>query len=396
MKPIAKRGTHRAPTSSGRSGVGGAGAVVLAALALPGVWSGSAQAQGRPEKGSFAFKYLYYQDSQPGFKRVTVNSPSIYVFAPVGKDYAVEGALVVDALSGATPRWQTAVSSASKMSEERGAGDIKVTRYFDRSSYSAGMSYSKEHDFLSIAISLGASWSSPDNNTTWDIGVAGTADRIEPTGGGIAGVTSEKRDSTDMIIGVTQALTRSDLLQVNATFSTGEGYYSDPYKTLDERPGRRKLAALLARWNHYLEGDGSSLRSSYRLYRDSFGIHAHTFQGEWARPVTQRLTLTPLLRYYSQSAARFYAEAQYDPATGLPIYPAVAPGQLNSGDQRLSAFGAVTLGVKADYKLTTDWSLDGKLESYQQRSAWHLGGNGSRGLEPLRAIIVQVGARFRF
>jgi hypothetical protein len=182
---------------------------------------------------------------------------------------------------------------------------------------------------------------------------------------------------------------------LNATYSQGKGYYNDPYKTLDERPRARKQAAILARWNHYLEDDKSTLRGSYRLYRDSYGIRAHTFQGEWAKPLNEQLTLTPLLRYYSQSAARFYTDAQYD-ATGFPVFPNPAPGELNSGDQRLSAFGAVTVGLKADYKLTPDWSVDGKFEHYEQRSDWRLGGQGSTGLDPFRATFVQFGANYKF
>ena len=400
MQLTTKKNRRRATAQGARSnenrtGLGGMGAVVLAALALPGVWSGPAQAQGKPEKGTLAFKYLYYQDSQPGLKRVTVNSPSVYVLAPVGKDWAVEGSMVLDVLSGATPRWQTAVSSASKMSEERAAGDIKVTRYFDRSSYSAGLSYSKENDYISTAISLGASWSTPDNNTTWAVGVGGTSDKIEPTNGGLVGLTRDKRDSTELMIGVTQALSSTDLVQANVTFSSGEGYYSDPYKALDERPRRRKQAALLTRWNHHFVDDGSTLRSSYRFYRDTFGIRAHTVQAEWAKPLGENLTVTPLLRYYSQSAAHFYSEAVYD-ASGFPVFPTLATGQINSGDQRLSAFGAVTMGLKADYKLTPDWSVDGKVEQYEQRADWKLGGEGSPRMDPFRATFVQFGARMRF
>jgi hypothetical protein len=374
---------------------GGAGAIVLAALALPGVWLPQAHAQGAPEKGTIAFKYLHYQDSQPGLKRITVNSPSVYLLAPVGRDWSVEGSLVVDALSGATPRWQTAVSSASRMSEERAAGDVKVTRYFDRSSYSVGISHSKEHDYASNAISLAGRWSSADNNTTWNIGIASSEDTIQPTDGGVAGVGKRKKRSDEMLIGLTQPLSSTDLVQVNGTFSAGEGYYDDPYKLLDTRPDRRKQAALLTRWNHHFTGDGSTLRSGYRYYRDSYGIKASTLELEWAKPINEQFMLTPLLRYYTQSAARFYAEPVLD-ANGEIVIPTQAPGGLNSGDQRLSAFGAVTVGLKADYKITADWAVDGKLETYEQRGDWRFGGQGTKGLDPFRATFVQFGARYRF
>ena len=59
------------------------------------------------------------------------------------------------------------------------------------------------------------------------------------------------------------------------------------------RPDKREQASILARWNHYLAGDGSTLRASYRFYRDNFGVTAHTLEGEWAKPVSATLTLTP-------------------------------------------------------------------------------------------------------
>lgn len=374
---------------------GGSGAIALAALALPGVWLGSAHAQGAPEKGTIAFKYLHYEDSQPGLKRITVDSPSLYALVPLGARWSAEGSLVVDSLSGATPRWQSAVSSASVMGEKRKAGDIKVTRYFDRSTYSFGLAHSAEHDYKSNALSLHGSWSSADNNTTWNIGLSSSEDAIAPTNGGVNGVLKEKKRADEMLVGLTQAVSSNDLVQVNLTVSAGEGFYSDPYKLLDVRPRARKQAALLGRWNHHLEGDGSTLRSSYRFYRDSFGIRAHTAQVEWARPLGERWVATPLLRYYSQGPARFYVEPQFDSA-GQVVIPTVAPDVLNSGDQRLSAFGAITLGLKADYKISDDWSVDAKLEAYQQRAGWRLGGQGTKGLDPFRATFVQLGARYRF
>jgi hypothetical protein len=396
INPKGNRKSAKAVAPVGRRDLArGPGAVVLAALAMPGVWSNPARAESAPEKGTLAVKYLYYQDSQPGLKRITVNAPSVLVIAPVGKDWAVEGSLVVDSLSGATPRWQSSVSSASIMREERTAGDVKITRYFDRSSYSVSLSHSKEHDYKSTAVALSGSWSSADNNTTLNLGVGGSQDKINPTNGGTAGVRDEQKNSNDLMIGVTQALSSTDIVQVNATYAQGQGYFSDPYKTLDERPRKRKQAALLGRWNHFFDGDGSTARSSYRFYKDSYGINAHTFQVEWAKPLGENLTLTPLLRYYSQSSARFYTDALYDSA-GFPVFPTVAPGQPSSGDQRLSAFGAVTLGLKADYRISPDLSVDGKLETYEQRGNWRMGGQGSTGLDPFRALFLQVGASYKF
>lgn len=372
-----------------------AGAIVLAALALPGVCPNPARAEGGADNGLVAFKYLYYQDSQPGLQRVNVSSPAVFVSKPIGSEWLVEASAVTDAVSGATPRWQSSISSASVMNDRRNAADIAVTRYFTRSSVSVSYGYSGENDYVSNAASLQGSWASDDNNTTFNAGIGGSWDTINPTNGGQQGVSDEKRRVTEFMLGVTQAVSANDLAQINVGYTVGTGYYDDPYKTLDFRPSSRRQFAVLGRWNHYLEGDGSALRGSYRYYRDTFGVNASTLQGEWVKPVSDALKLTGLVRLYSQSAANFYVDAQYD-AAGYPIFPDLQPGQHNTGDQRLAAFGAISLGLSAEYKLTPQWNVVGNVEGYEQRTSWRVGGQGSIGLDPFRAYFVQVGASYKF
>ena len=374
-----------------------AGAIIAAALALPGVMAPlKAYAESAPEHGEVALKYLHYKDSQPGLERIKVSAPSIYVLVPLSPKWAVEGSLVSDSVSGATPRYHSAVSGATlRMKDERRAGDVKVTRYEDRASYSVGLSQSKENDYNSTAVSFDASFSSEDNNRSWNIGVGYAADKIGSTNDASL---HERKRTTELMLGVTQALTSNDLLQVNLSFNSGRGYYSDPYKEPDIRPRQRDQAIVLARWNHHLESMGATLRSSYRFYHDSFGINAHTLGVEWVQPVSPRFTVTPSLRLYSQSAARFYYDPVYDPTLGAPYPPGyfTNPPQYISPDQRLSAFGGVTVGLKVAAQITPDWSTDVKAERYEQRSNWRIGGSGSPGIDPFRATFVQVGVSKRF
>jgi Protein of unknown function (DUF3570) len=381
----------------------GMGSIVVAALALPGVWSAPAHAENAPEAGVISFKFLHYkEDKREGidysqFSKyphpITVNSPSVYVLVPLGPSWAVEGTGVYDALSGASPRYHS-IGGASQMNDERKAVDMKVTHYRERSTYSLGVSHSSEHDYVSKALSAGASFSSEDNNTTWNVGLGHSNDSINATDGGVTtDIYGKSKKTNEFMVGVTQAMSTRDIAQVNLTYSSGKGYYSDPYKLFDMRPDKRQQVALLARWNHYFDGDGSTLRGSYRLYHDNFRINAHTLQLEWVKKATPDLTFTPLLRLYSQSAASFYLDPVYD-NNGAPIgYDST---KLSSTDQRLSAFGAVTLGLKAEYKIDPQWSVDGKYEKYEQRGNWRIGGAGSPGLGPFGATFVQFGANYKF
>ena len=370
-----------------------AGAIIAAALALPGVM---VHAQGAPEFGVVAVKYLDYRDSQPGLDRIRVSSPSIYVLAPLSPQWAVEGSLVSDGVSGATPRYHTAISGATpRMSDHRYAANVQVTRYLERSSVSLGVAGSDENDYQSAAVSLNASFSTDDNNRTWNIGLGYASDKISSVNDA---ELHERRRTAELLLGLTQVWTANDLVQLNLTLNRGRGYYSDPYKEPDIRPRERDQAIVLARWNHYFSESGAALRSAYRFYHDTYGIDAHTLGAEWVQPFGGRFTLTPSLRLYSQSAASFYYDPVYDPDLGPPYPPGYFsnPPQHISPDQRLAAFGGITAGLEFTVQITPDWLLDLKAERYEQRSEWRIGGKGSPGLDPFRATFLRIGVETRF
>ena len=368
------------------------GSVVCAALALPGL--AAAQGEPGPGPGLVAFKWLSYQDWQPGLKRVGVQAPSLLVRAPLGERWGVEGSLTSDSVSGASPRWHSAVSSASKMSDLRRAGDVKVTRYENRSAWALGLAASTEHDFSSRAASAEGRWSSDDNNRTWNAGVGYTQDHISSTNNP---ELDEKRRTLELTGGITQVLTRLDIVQAAITHARGHGYYADPYKSLDVRPASRYQTITTLRWNHHLEAADATLRSNWRYYSDSFGVRSHTLGLEAVVAAGDRLSITPSVRLYSQTAASFY----YDPVysyIGEPFPPGYfeAPPAYLSPDQRLAAFGAVTLGLKIAWKISEEWSTDFKLERYEQRSGWKWSGHGSPGLAAFSARFVQWGLARRF
>jgi len=386
----ASAGAGVAATERSGAHAAACGSLVAAALALPGV-SGAELA---PGPGLVSFKWLEYSDRQPGFGRVGVKSPSVYVAMPFGERWGVEASYTADSVSGASPRWHSAVSSASQFTDHRRAGDVKVTRYTDRAAFALGMAASVENDFESRAVSLQGVWNSDDNNRSWDAAVAYTQDRI---GSVNDPVLDARRRTLAVTAGVTQALSRADLVQAGLTYSRGRGHYSDPYKSIDIRPESRDQTALLLRWNHHIEGRDVTLRTSWRGYRDTFGIRSHTVTLEPAFEVSERFTIVPALRLYTQSAAGFY----YDPVysyRGAPAPPGwlEAPPRHLSPDQRLAAFGAVTLGLKLIAGFGEGWSADLRVEGYEQRSSWRIGGEGSPGLEPLSATIIQVGLSKRF
>jgi hypothetical protein len=373
--------------------------ILAATLLLPGLAAVTpVRAEEPPEQGVVAFKYGAYRDSQPGWDRIKVNSPQLYVLAPFANVWSIEGSVVSDSVSGATPRMHTSRSGATPaMSDHRSAEDVKVTRYFHRAAVSIGAAYSGENDYVSHAQSVEARWSTEDNNRTFLFGFGHSGDRIDNLESG-GSVDDQHRQTREWMVGVTQVLTAADIVQGQITRSLGRGFYSDPYKDFDERPDSRRSTTTLLRWNHFIERHDATLRTSWRYYTDSFGIRAHTLGAEWVQPYGA-WTVTPAARYHVQSAAWFYFDPVPD-AQGVPdsLATRIRFGGItgfHSADQRLAAFGAVTLSLKVAYEFADGTAVDMKLETYRQSGHLKPRG-GSPYLDPFRAGFVQFGVSHKF
>ena len=314
-------------------------AILLAAAALPGI----AAAETPPEQKSLSIKYLDYQERQHNLDRIRVRSPSFDLTVPLSGEWSLRAGLVYDAVSGATPRYHTAVSGASRFKEQRKAGDIAVTRYFHRSTVTVAGGRSTEHDYDSNFASLRTTLSSEDNNTTWQFGVGVSNDTINPVNNL---VKDERKHATDLMAGVTRVLTPRDIVQAVLTHVRGRGYYTMPYKYVDNRPREKDQDTLLLRWNRHLEQHDASLRLSYRYFHDSYGMTAHTLGAELVKELPGGWTVVPSLRLYTQSAANFYFDPVYDSRFGPPFPPTSrrtsacrrsAPPPSASGSKRRSA-----------------------------------------------------------
>ncbi|MEN9373992.1 MAG: hypothetical protein RIR79_1544 [Pseudomonadota bacterium] len=374
--------------------------VLLASLLLPGLAAlalapTAAQAEGAPEKTTVAFKLGSYQDSQAGWDRVTATAPQLYIQAPIASDWSIEASAVRDNVSGATPYFHTQKTGASGggqvgMKDERNAGDVRITHYLARSAYSASVAVSSEHDYKSTAIGLDGRWSSEDNNTTWTAGFGASNDTIDNTHSGINTAIDQKKTTREIMVGVTQVLTSTDIVQFNLTRGVGSGYFNDPYKMFENRPDTRNTWIALARWNHYVEGFDAALRTSYRYYSDTFGVQSHTLGVDWVQPYG-KWTFTPGVRYYHQKAADFFiapvldAQGQYDMAATMTA--TMQTSGFKSADQRLSGFGALTWSLKTAYAINSDTSVDFKIETYRQS------GNN---LDTFNAQFYQIGITHRF
>ncbi len=374
--------------------------ILAAALALPGIVPLAHAQVTVPNATLIQFKYLYYKDYQDSGDRMTIQSPALYLLAPISEDWVFEIGAVYDNISGASPYYHTVLSGASGkgIKDARTAGDLTVTKYFGRTALSVRGAFSTEDDYKSVSGGLTLRHATPDQNTTFTVGVGYSSDQISPTDGP---VFTRSKSTIDGIVGITQVLSRSDVAQVNLYYAQQSGYLTDPYKALygvDQRPDSRNQFAVLFRLNHYFDRMNATLRSSYRYYDDDWEVSAHTATFEWAQELAYGFTLTPSLRYTTQSSAFFYYDPVYDPVLGAPFPPGFAsnPNAFYSADQRLSAFGGITPGMKVAKAFPGGWSVDARAEYYEQRGDWRLGGDGSPGLQDFKAQLYQVGVSRKF
>lgn len=362
------------------------GSVLLAAaLALPSI--NPAHAETAPERGIISYKYLDYLDSQPGDDRIKVHASSVMVMTPIAGEWAVSGTYTTDSISGASPAYHT--RQLTKMEDFRRAIDLRLTRYLPRGTVAVGTTYSNESDYVSRGLSLQGTVSTEDNNTTFNAGIGISNDEINPSNQAVVG---ETKQVTDWLWGITQILTAEDIVQLSLGYSKGRGYFSDPYKFLDERPRGRDHSTVLVRWNHHFPQTAGTSHLSYRYYTDTYKIRAHTIATEYIQPLAHGWTITPLARFYTQTAANFFLEPGSGSAPPFPAFDA----KFYSLDQRLSEYGAVTLGFKVAKQLDPDWLVDLKYEYYRQKGSWAATANGSQGLEPFSFRSIQIGLSRKF
>ena len=374
------------------------------------------------------------------------------------EDRNLDFTLTVDSLTGATPNGAVPANVPQTFTGPSGGGSYTVapgeqpldTTFLDTRTalsaswlqavgnatrWSIGFSGSDEYDYLHLGLDARLERDFNMRNTTGFIGVAYGQDEINPVGGipvGLAPMAGEveddhgdddgedrgrqpddTKDVADVLIGVTQVLSRRSLLEVAYSYGQSDGYLTDPYKILsvvdpvtgvpvastedgipylylyEKRPDSRTKQSLFAEWRYALDRD--SFAVNFRFMDDDWGVQSQTAEARYRWNINDRSYLEPHLRWYTQSAADFYRTVLFAGDT-LPEFA--------SADYRLADLDAYTIGAK--YGLRTDhgeFSL--RLEYYQQSPTESpgsaVGDLANFDLTPdMKAVIVQFGYKFDF
>ena len=89
----------------------------------------------------------------------------------------------------------------------------------------------------------------------------------------------------------------------------------------------------------------AALKGEYRSYGDTWGVDAFNAEIAYVHPFDNGVTVEARYRYYSQTAADFYAD----------LFPRAQAQNFLARDKELATFETNTLGLGVAYEFKTGW-----------------------------------------
>ncbi len=334
-------------------------------------------------EGSASLKHQSYQERDG---RIRVDSQYGMVEAQLPWEVKLKLVGVLDTISGATPTGQLDLTASdpvvlSEMKDRRKAWHAEFSRPWQRGTATLGLDNSRESDYVSDSLSLNTATDFNGKNTTLLAGFAAAHDEVRS----FNPVGWQKKRAYDGLLGLTQLLDPTRSVTLTLTYGKASGYLNDPYKLVyknlevfpgvfvpatfsESRPDRREKATGLVTYNEALPSLHAAWEASYRFYRDTFGVQAHTVTAQWfQRLVGERLILNPSVRYHRQGAADFYIY-NLDTTSLTPTDDPRDASQPYTSDYRLSKMETLNLGVKLVWHLVPDQlALDVSYDRYRMR-----------------------------
>ena len=234
--------------------------------------------------------------------------------------------------------------------------DLELEHHSDDWIYTGGVAYGHESDYESLTGTVKVSRELNHKATVVSTGLSVGHDWVlDPSLHEWVG-----KDSVESILSVAQVIDPKTLLTLSGTLGTGWGYLDDQYKYTsvndvimhEKRPDSRDRRIAMVVLNHEFDSLHGSIEASYRFYNDTYGIDAHTLGLAWYQHLGKYVVLGPSVRYYEQSAAKFYAVK----FTGNP--------SLYSSDYRLSQLDSLTYGLKLMVKFSEKFNFTFGYDRY--------------------------------
>ncbi|WP_372797893.1 DUF3570 domain-containing protein [Litorivivens sp.] len=364
-------------------------ALTSAAMALTGV-GGKTEAAAPVSEPVLSYHVSHYREADIERKdhlggareRYEIDTHQLGFAAPLTHAADLKLDLMVESMSGASP-WYIQPDADGRPVQAMSGASIKEERYDVQGrfnhfvskdtvlSYLAG--YSDEHDYQAINVGLEIEHNIPVQQLTVSGGIGYSDDELEPTQGTTpVSVVKADKDNLTAFVGVGLIVNERTAVQTNLSVSDQQGFLSDPYKLVfianqvnplfaDSRPDDRRQWVWLTRLRHFVPAANAAFHADYRYFDDDWDVESHTLELGWYQNIGVSWRFDTALRWYSQTAAYFYA----------PYFLSARPDGYATSDYRLSPYGALGLRLKLVKKLGP-WQLSAELESYSAKDSYSL------------------------
>lgn len=342
--------------------------LLASAMSLPAL----AHAATAPTDRVIDYKYTSYSEDDIakdvelllGDKsRYSIDVHQVRFVAPLNDETSIEINSVTESLSGASP-WGTSqgtdnnaalVMSGASIVEERSDFNFTISRFLSNHSWSVNLGSSQENDYSSMYMGTGHEWTFNKKNTAIAMGASFSLDALHPSDAEeYQRVVSENKQTVSGFLGFSQNLTAKTVVQIGASYTSNQGFLSDPYKLNDRRPSSKSSATANIALRQFVEAANAAMHIDYRYYADSWQTQSHTVEASWVQNIGDHTQLTPTARYYFQTEASFYEP--YEVSTNKM--------EFISSDYRLSPYGALSFGVKLE-QFWRNFSYDISFIYYQ-------------------------------
>ncbi len=248
---------------------------------------------------------------------------------------------------------------------------------------------STESDYL--AQQLGAKVARDFNEQlNVSVGTSYAWDAIEPLADDDTQTGQSSRKTLHWNAVATQVLTPNTMLRYGVEYNLVHGLQHNPYRNVyaggtnvaERHPDTRQRSDAFVRLNQYFE-NRSSVRFSYRLYADDWGVLSHELGSKLSQYITQGVFTRYEYRYYTQTSADFQRDV-YPTTSGVDSFL--------TGDYRLADLSSHLFGVALNVDLSSlagDHRLWSRLGMWVNYERYFNSNNYS-------ANIVETGLDFRF
>jgi len=307
-----------------------------------------------------SLSYEYYADNTD----TNIYSPTFGFLKTIGEKFAISFKERIDAITAASiitagPAGVTnnvildAVTGASSSygyDDLRFASTTSLLYQGDNFGGSIGGYHSTERDYEARSMFASLTYSFNEANSVASILISNSNDKWKPSFK--RNLPTNRRKEKRLDLSFTQLISPEQSIQLIYNRIENKGYLNSPYHYLIQNsfaifetlPQKRNANAFTLK-SVYALNDENSLWASYRYYKDSWDIKAHTIEAQAFHDIKENITLGLRLRYYDQSKASFFKN----------VNDYTLQDDIISIDYRLSDLKSYTAGLSLHYKPEFDF-----------------------------------------